>query len=91
MNLFYESAIAEHAAREASRSAFHRWIEQQKGRDDPFGDLATDIMGDKKFPIARGDKAVVQDYIESRATATEVMNAFLEAWSEFELETRATA
>lgn len=40
-----------HDARDASRSPFHCWIEQQKDRNDPVGDLAGDVMSDKELPI----------------------------------------
>src|SRR5690606_29705984 len=46
-NILEEGARAAREAREASRSAFHRWLAAQRYRDDPIGDLSGDVMRDE--------------------------------------------
>lgn len=83
-NLIVAAATAQRAAREASRSAFHRWLEQQLKRNDPVGDLARDVKGDRKFPIAEGSRQVLKVYLERSGAAPEAIRAFREAWRECE-------
>ena len=89
-NLIVAAATAQRSAREASRSGFHRWLQQQVKRNDPIGDLARDVKGDRKFPIADSTRAGVQDYLELRGAVPGAIRAFQDAWREFEA-TRAGA
>lgn len=77
------------AAKEASRSAFHRWLDVQKGRGDPVGDLAGDVIADQRFPLHASDLSSVRRYMESRFASDRALEALEEAWSEFS-ETAAT-
>lgn len=83
-NLIVAAATAQRAAREASRSAFHRWLEQQLKRNDAVGDLARDVKGDRKFPIAEGSRGALEAYLERSSAVPEAIRAFREAWREFE-------
>lgn len=83
-NLIVEAATAHRAAREASRSDFHRWLEQQTKRNDPVGDLAQDVKGDRKFPIAEGSRTGLQGYLEGSGAVPDAIRAFEDAWREFE-------
>ena len=83
-NLIVAAATAQRAAREASRSGFHRWLQQQVKRNDPIGDLARDVKGDRKFPIADGTRAGIEAYLERRGAVPEAIRAFRAAWREFE-------
>jgi uncharacterized protein YozE (UPF0346 family) len=82
-NLLAASAVAANTAYEASRSPFHRWIEGQKDRNDPIGDLASDIWGDRKFPVAAKTRAEVQRYMERQGAVPGAVTALKEAWAEF--------
>jgi uncharacterized protein YozE (UPF0346 family) len=84
-NLIVAAATAQRAAREASRSAFHCWLEQQLKRNDPVGDLARDVKGDRKFPIAEGSRQETwKAYLERSGAVPEAIRAFREAWREFQ-------
>ncbi|MBK6868005.1 MAG: hypothetical protein IPG98_08800 [Burkholderiales bacterium] len=72
-----------HDAREASRSSFHRWIEQQKDRNDPVGDLAGDVMSDKEFPIRANTLQTMQRYLNRAWASQGAKDALKRAWSEF--------
>lgn len=83
-NVLAAVAAAQRAAREQARSAFHRWIEQQVGRNDPVGDLAEDIMQDRKFPTSASSRDAIGDYLMGRSSHRGVMDAFKTAWRRFE-------
>ena len=76
-------AIAAAAAREGSRSTFHRWLGQQKGRNDPIGALAGDVLSDKEFPVTAKTLAQVRRYMQSKWAAEEALKALTGAWAEF--------
>lgn len=83
INILAAPAVAANVAHEASRSPFHRWIEGQKGRNDPIGDLAKDIWGDREFPVATRTRAEVQRYMEKHGAIPDAIKALKEAWREF--------
>ena len=72
------------AAREAARSPFHRWIEQQRDRDDPVGDLAYDVMRDKRFPTGVRSLKEAKQYLGSGLGQGHAVKALSAAWREFE-------
>ncbi|WP_081472898.1 YozE family protein [Burkholderia ambifaria] len=74
---------AEAALREASRSAFHRWIVKQVGRRDWVGDLAQDIKGDKDFPIGETSLDELVAYLKSERAVDEALTALKQAYAEF--------
>lgn len=82
-NVLAEVAVAQRAAREASRSGFHRWLELQVGRRDRVGDLARDVKGDRKFPIAESSPDRLQQYLELSGAIPEAIRTFKRAWKEF--------
>ncbi|WP_264159750.1 sterile alpha motif-like domain-containing protein [Burkholderia vietnamiensis] len=65
--------------REASRSAFHRWLVTQVNRGDPVGDIAYDIKGDEDFPIAETRLAELIAYVESKTGDDVLLSAFRRA------------
>lgn len=79
------------AAREAARSPFHRWIERQRDRDDPVGDLACDVMHDKKFPTGVQSLKEAKQYLGSGFARRDAVKAMTVAWREFEALARSTA
>ena len=78
------------AAREAARSPFHRWIEQQRDRDDPVGDLAYDVMRDKRFPTGVQSLKEAKAYLGSGLGRSHAVKALTAAWREFEAATAPT-
>jgi len=82
-NLVAAQAEEERRDREAARSDFHRWIEQQVGRDDLIGDIARDIMRDDNFPRTATTRSAVVQYIEDASTWDKPVAAVKEAWTEF--------
>lgn len=83
VNVLAEQAEAQRRDREASRSAFHRWVALQEQRDDPVGDLARDIRGDRKFPISATSRQQIRAYIDRAARGSGASQAFDETWAEF--------
>lgn len=79
------------AAREAARSPFHRWLEQQRERDDPVGDLAYDVMRDKKFPSGVRTLKEAKAYLGNGWGRRDAVRALSAAWREFEAATGHTA
>lgn len=80
-NLFAADARAARQAYEASRSKFHKWIETQRHRDDPVGDLATDIMRDKSFPVDLATKASLMGRLSRHGS--HVIEALEDAWADY--------
>jgi hypothetical protein len=83
-NLLAAAATAQRTAREASRSPFHRWLEQQLKRNDPVGDLARDVKGDRDFPIAGNSRLALERYLGRSGAVPEAIRALRAAWREFE-------
>lgn len=83
VNTLQAAAVAAAAANEASRSPFHRWLGQQKGRNDPIGDLAGDVLSDKEFPVTAKSSAQVRRYMESKWASDVALDALKNAWAEF--------
>jgi hypothetical protein len=81
-NVLEAAAWSEHAAHEAARSPFHRWLDGQRGRNDPVGDLAGDILRDETFPISAATKHEVEEHLE--AYGSHIVRAVRQAWREFE-------
>lgn len=79
------------AAREAARSSFHSWIEQQRDRDDPVGDLAYDVMRDKDFPTGVRSLKEAKQYLGSELGRRHAVKALSAAWREFEGSSHHTA
>ncbi|HDR8936183.1 YozE family protein [Burkholderia vietnamiensis] len=71
------------ALREASRSAFHRWLVTQADRGDRVGDIAYDIMRDEDFPVAETRLGELIVYVESKTGDDVILNAFRRAHAEF--------
>ena len=84
-NLFSQALailVIEQKARAASRSRFYRWLELQRDRDDPVGDLAYDITKDEKFPTDASLRKT-REYLEGKWVSERVKEALQAAWSEF--------
>lgn len=82
-NLLEAEALRRQAAAEARRSPFHRWLESQKTRNDPIGDLAQDVLGDRRFPADATDLGQVRGYLQSLGAIPEAPRALNAAWKEF--------
>jgi hypothetical protein len=87
LNLLSAAIAAAKAARdakEAARSPFHRWLGEQKHREDPVGDLAYDIVGDKHFPTGASSLAEVRRHLVNHLASAPALTALRAAWREFE-------
>lgn len=73
----------EAALREASRSAFHRWLVEQADRGDRVGDIAYDIKRDKGFPVAETRFDQLFAYLEGKTGDDVMLSAFRRAHVEF--------
>jgi len=82
-NLFEADALAARAAREASRSPFYRWLEKQKGRNDPVGDLAGDILADRSFPVDVDSLGAAREHLSTKNAHPAAMDALKQAWKRF--------
>lgn len=82
-NVLEAAANEQRTAWEASRSSFHRWLEQQAGRDDPVGDLARDVKGDWDFPASDATRTGLREYLVRSRAAPDAVRAFEDAWREF--------
>ena len=84
-NILAATALASREAREAARSDFHRWLEQQLGRNDPVGDFAQDAAHDVGFPASAKSKKIISSYLARVQASGPALKAFEEAWKEFAL------
>lgn len=64
-------------------SAFYRWLIKQKDREEPIGDLAGDVLRDRRFPCAEESVDAIYGYIRIRNGCREALEALQEAWDEF--------
>ena len=81
--------VTEQKARAASHSRFYRWLESQRDRDDPVGDLAYDITKDKKFPVDASLRKTLE-YLQSKWMSEPVMEVLKATWSEFSAAKRTS-
>lgn len=83
VNALASAASAQRAAREQARSPFHLWIATQVGRDDPVGDLAQDIVSDRKFPTSAASLAALNRHLTGKGAHPGALDALKTAWREF--------
>lgn len=89
-NMLEAPARAQAAAHEASRSPFHRWLERQKGRNSPTGDIARDILGDQGFPVTAKTYEAAEDYLHSQFASSAAIKALKGAWRSFKAAQKRT-
>lgn len=82
-NMLEVQARAQAAAHEASRSPFHRWLERQKARQSPTGDIARDILSDEGFPVTVTTYDKAEEYLHSRFACNDAVKALKGAWRSF--------
>jgi hypothetical protein len=61
------------------------WLQRQKERDDPAGDLANDILGDQDFPLL-GTMEDYLRYITDKTSNPSITRALFDAWIECALD-----
>ena len=64
-------------------SRFYRWLEKQKDRNDPIGDLAIDALEDSKYPKDRNTLHSIKNYLIFNRASDEALQALDEAFYEF--------
>lgn len=87
-NVLQQAAEAARVAREASRSPFHLWLEDQRGRNDPVGDLAIDVLSDKGFPLGASTRREMGDYLSRHDD--HIIRAMQQAWREYQAPPKKT-
>lgn len=65
---------------------FTDWLDRQADRDDPIGDLASDVRRDKKAP--KGDAEALRTHMTFRGASSEALDALMLAEREWRHETR---
>lgn len=58
---------------------FKTWIKKYKGKNNPIGDLANDVIADKSFPNSVSYKNILA-YLENLGACDGAINAFNDAW-----------
>jgi len=65
-------------------SPFYNWLVKQTRRDDIIGDLACDILRDRKFPKEEYQREKIASYIRLQPhSCNEALGSLDEAWTEF--------
>lgn len=82
LNVLQQAAEAARVAREQARSPFHLWLEGQRGRNDPVGDLAQDVLGDKGFPLGASTRREIESYLSRYGD--HIVHALGQAWREYQ-------
>lgn len=84
-NILEDEARREAAAFELSSGEFHRWLERRKGKNTPVGDLATDVLGDRKFPVTVQSVEEAVSYLHDRFAPDAAVKTMKQAWRQFEV------
>lgn len=64
----------------SSNPSFNQWLNTQRGKQHPIGDLAADVAFDPNFPTS-SDPEVLRDYLFDRNPALE--SVFEAAWKAY--------
>lgn len=63
--------------------SFIDWISRFKDKDTPNGDLAADILADKRFP-STNDRVTISDYLSNRGACDGAIRTFKTAWKSYQ-------
>ncbi|SEI14912.1 YozE SAM-like fold [Paraburkholderia hospita] len=78
--------VVESPAQIVPRRSFQTWLGRQTKRDDAIGDLARDVRSSGDAPKGRVSRYGWLGYLRARNACREAIEAFREAWTEFEEE-----
>lgn len=67
----------------AAGPSYWHWLKSQDGRDDPVGDLISEVMRDEDFPVDAVDYFTVDRYLGSEAGHSNLGLAVRESWMEY--------
>lgn len=67
----------------STKNKFYSWIKKQKNRDDPIGDLAKDIISDRKFPKSIDNLKTHTSYLVYKGACQGALDALNIAWNEY--------
>lgn len=62
---------------------FHEWLIKQRGRQDPVGDLARDMMADPEWPSDAHTLRGLDNYLHFRWACEGAHQALKRAWNEW--------
>lgn len=83
-NILEDEARREAAAFERSRGEFHRWLERRKDKNSPVGDLAADVLADRRFPVGVQSVDEAVSYLRNRFAFDIAGKTMKQAWRQFE-------
>lgn len=63
---------------------FGFWLSQQRHRNDRVGDLASDVKRDTQWPPRLMTKDGIESYLRLRGACEEAIEAFKQAWKEWD-------
>ena len=66
------------------RESFTKWLLQQAGRDDPVGDLASDVARDPDWLVSGRGLSGFLTYLRNRGACDGAIAALQQAWSEWQ-------
>jgi len=69
-------------------NSFTRWLLQQADRDDPIGDLASDVTRDPDWPARSKSLNRLLVYLRNRGACEGAIAALQAAWREWQEVTR---
>ncbi len=64
--------------------AFTDWLLQQADRDDPVGDLASDVARDPDWPASSRSLSRLLVYLRNRGACEGAIQALRTAWGEWQ-------
>ena len=66
------------------KESFTKWLLQQAGRDDPIGDLASDVARDPDWPAGGRGLGRFLVYLRNRGACDGAIAALRAAWREWQ-------
>ena len=66
------------------RASFTQWLAQQAGRDDPVGDLASDVGRDPDWPASGRGLSRFLVYLRNHGACDGAIAALRAAWREWQ-------
>ena len=70
-------------------SGFYEWLITQTDRDDPIGDLASDMKRDQDVPTTEDDREIWALHLQKRNESYEALAALSAGWEEYQSITKS--
>ncbi len=82
-NFLADDSAADFRAQKARQCSFYKWLVKNEGRDDIIGDLASDVLHDKTFPVNSKSEELLLNYTRSKGGCAGALTAVSEALLEY--------